>query len=86
MAEEVLLRQVRARAERSGEPFEMALKVILETEAGQQLSELRGGPYHDERAKQWQEDLQQERARERSRLEHYAGQRRTLEGSTGSWG
>jgi hypothetical protein len=41
MADEVLARQARARAERTGGSFEEALKAVLETEAGRQLGELR---------------------------------------------
>ena len=37
MADEVLARQARVRAERTGESFEEALKAVLETEAGRQL-------------------------------------------------
>jgi hypothetical protein len=40
MAKEVLARQARARAERTGESFEEALKAVRNTEAGQQLEEL----------------------------------------------
>ena len=65
MADEVLARQARARAERTGEPFEEALKAVRKTEAGRQLEELREGPHHHERAERWQEDLRQERAEER---------------------
>jgi ketosteroid isomerase-like protein len=39
MAEEVLACQARGRTRRSGEPFEEALKTVLETEAGRQLEE-----------------------------------------------
>ena len=53
MAEEVLERQARDRVERTGEPFEEALKAVLETEAGRQ--ELRHGQHGDEEAKRWQE-------------------------------
>ena len=65
MAEEVLERQARERAERTGESFEDALKAVLETEAGRQLEELRDGPHSDERAHEWQENIRQERAEER---------------------
>jgi hypothetical protein len=34
MADEVLARQARVRAERTGEPFEEALKAVRKTEAG----------------------------------------------------
>jgi hypothetical protein len=67
MAVDVLARQAGARAQRTGEPFEEALKAVLETEAGRQLGELRDGPHGYERAQEWQEDLQWERSEERSR-------------------
>jgi hypothetical protein len=65
MVEEVLARQARARAERTGEAFEVALKAVSETEAGRQLEELRDGSHHDERAQQWQENIRRERVGER---------------------
>ena len=67
MADEVLARQARVRAERTGESFEEALKAVRKTEAGRQLKELSEGPHRDERADQWQEDMSQERAEERHR-------------------
>lgn len=71
MAVEVLRREAEARVERTGEPAADALEVVMKTEAGRQLGELRDGPHSDERAARWQEDLarerEQERARERSR-------------------
>ncbi len=67
MAVDVLARQAGDRAKRTGEPFEAALKAVLETEAGQQLGELRDGPHRNERAEDWQEDLVRDRARERKR-------------------
>jgi colicin import membrane protein len=67
MADEVLARQAEIRAKENGESFEAALKVVLETEAGRQLKELRDGPRHNEQADQWQEDLVQQRAQERKR-------------------
>ncbi len=67
MVKEVLARQARARAERTGEAFEEALKAVLETEAGRQLEELRDGVHHDERAQQWQENIRRERAGKRRR-------------------
>lgn len=66
MVVEVLARQASTRAERTGEPFEGALKAVLETEAGLQLGELRDGPLGDEGARRWQEDLPRKRAKERS--------------------
>ncbi len=67
MAEEVLERQARERAERTGEPFEDALKAVLETEAGRQQEELRDGPHGHERAHEWQENIPRERIEERHR-------------------
>ncbi len=66
MADEVLARQARTRAERTGESLEEALKVVLETEAGRQLGELRPGPHGHEKADQWQEGLARERTEERA--------------------
>jgi hypothetical protein len=67
MAHAVLSRQARGRAERTGELFNDALVMILQTEAGRQLGELRDGPHRNESAQQWQEDLPHNRAEERSR-------------------
>jgi hypothetical protein len=66
MADEVLLRQARARAAQTGEHLEEALTAILDTEAGRQLRELREGPHRAARAKDWQEDLAREREEERA--------------------
>jgi len=65
MAVEVLDRQAVARAEWTGEPLDEALKTVLETEAGQQLTGLREGPHRDEVAEQWQDELAPKRARKR---------------------
>jgi hypothetical protein len=67
MAVDVLTRQAGDRANRTGEPFEDALRAILETEAGRQLGELRDGSHRDERAENWQKDLVRDRAQERKR-------------------
>jgi hypothetical protein len=80
MAIDVLARQAGARAKRTGEPFEEALKAVLETEAGRQLGELRDGPHRDKRAQDWQEDLVRERARERKR--ERAEERKRVEQAT----
>ena len=66
MAVDVLARQAGDRAKRTGEPFEEALKSVLETEAGRQLGELRDGPHRNEKATQWQEGIVQKRAWERA--------------------
>jgi hypothetical protein len=65
MATEVLTRQAGARARRTGESLEAALRAVLQTEAGRRLGQLRDGDHRDERAKQWQPSLAQERAEER---------------------
>ena len=67
MTVDVLARQAGARVRRTGEAFEVALKAVLETEAGRQLAELRDGPHSDEKAEDWQEDLAHKRAQERKR-------------------
>jgi hypothetical protein len=66
MANEVLARQAKVRAERTGESLEEARSAVLETEAGRRLRNLREGPYRDERADEWQEGMAQERAEERA--------------------
>ena len=65
MATEVLARQADARARRTGEPLEVALRAVLQTEAGRRLGQLRDGDHRDERAEQWQPSLLLERAEER---------------------
>jgi hypothetical protein len=67
IAVDVLARQAGKRANRTEEPFEEALKGVLETEAGRQLGKLRDGPHRNEKADQWQEDLVRERAQDRRR-------------------
>jgi hypothetical protein len=54
MAQEVLSRQARAMARRTGEPLLEALAAVLETPAGRQLEELRLGQHQDEEARYWQ--------------------------------
>ena len=66
MAIDVLAHQAGTRAKSTGEPFEEALKSVLETEAGRQLGELREGPHGHEKANHWQEELTRERAEERA--------------------
>ena len=65
MANEVLMRQAKARAERSGEPIEEALAAVLNTEAGTQLRELRDGPHSEESVEEAQVGVARERAQER---------------------
>jgi hypothetical protein len=66
MANEVLMRQAKARAERSGEPIEEAMAAVMGTEAGKKLVELRDGPHADERVEEWQVGMAQERVEERA--------------------
>ena len=62
MANEVLMRQAKVRADRSGEPIEEALEAVLNTEAGTQLRELRDVPHDEESVKEWQASMARERA------------------------
>ncbi len=67
MANEVLMRQAKARADRNGEPIETAMRAVVGTEAGRQLADLRDGPHGDEGVEEWQVGIARERARERAR-------------------
>jgi hypothetical protein len=66
MAEEVLARQARALAQRTGEPFVETLEAVLETPAGRQLEELRCGSHQDEETRYWQANLLFERVSEQA--------------------
>jgi hypothetical protein len=66
MANEVLMRQAKVRADRTGEPIEEALEAVLNTEAGAQLSELRDAPHDEESVEEWQAGMARERAEERA--------------------
>jgi hypothetical protein len=66
MAEEILSRQARALARQIGEPFVEALETVLETPAGHQLEELRGGSHQHEEARYWQANLLFERVSEQA--------------------
>jgi len=63
MANEVLMRQAKARADRNGEPIEAAMGAVVGTEAGRQLADLRNGPHGDEGVEEWQVGIARERAR-----------------------
>jgi hypothetical protein len=65
VATEVLARQAGTRAKQTGESLEVALRAVLQTEAGRRLGQLRDGEHRDERAEQWQPSLLQEQAEER---------------------
>ena len=66
MANEVLMRQAKARSERNGEPIEAAMVAVVGTEAGKQLIELRDGSHAEESVEEWQVGIARERARERA--------------------
>jgi hypothetical protein len=82
MAVEALARQAAARAERTGESLEVALRAVMRTEAGRRLGELRDGEHRDEGAERWHRSLPRRRAEERrqGRLEE---RRRLREEETG---
>jgi hypothetical protein len=76
MANEVLMRQAKRRSDRNGEPIEVAMEAVLNTEAGKQLRELRNGPHAEERVEEAQVGAARERAQKRvedlgKRLEEY---------------
>ena len=64
MAEEVLARQARSLANRTGQPFDRALEIVADTEAGRQLRELANGEHRHEKAQHWQECSPWQRAEE----------------------
>jgi predicted component of type VI protein secretion system len=66
MANEVLMRQAKVRAARTGESIEEAMEAVLNTEAGAQLRELRDVPHHEESVEEWQVGMARERAGERA--------------------
>ena len=66
MANEVLTRQAKGRADRDGESIEEAMEAVLRTEAGRELRDLRGGPHGEEGVQESQVDAARERARERA--------------------
>ena len=66
MAQEVLSRQAMAIAQRTGAPLLEALEAVVETPAGLQLEELRGGPHQEEEARYWQANLLFERVSEQA--------------------
>ena len=65
MANEVLMRQAKVRADRSGEPIASSMEAVLNTEAGKQLRELRDGPHSEESVEQAQVSVARDRAQER---------------------
>ena len=65
MAQEALMRQVRALAHSSGHSLEDARQAVVDTEAGRQLRDLAQGEHRHEKAKQWQASVFWKRAEER---------------------
>jgi hypothetical protein len=65
MAEEVLMRQAKALAERRGHTLEDARRAVSDTEAGRQLRDLATGEHRHEKARYWQVRVFWERAEER---------------------
>ena len=71
MAEEVLMSQAKALAQRSGHSLEDARQVVAHTEAGRQLRGLANGEHRHEKAKEWQGSVFWDRAEER--MMHHIG-------------
>jgi hypothetical protein len=65
MANEVLMRQAKRRADRRGVPIEEAMEAVLDTEAGKRLRELGDGPHGEERVEATQVGVARERAQGR---------------------
>jgi plasmid stabilization system protein ParE len=65
MVEEVLARQAKSLADRTGQSFEGALQLVADTEAARQLRELANGEHRYEKAQEWQASVLWERAEER---------------------
>ena len=89
MAQEVLNRQAKVLAQRSGHSLEDARRAVSDTEAGRQLRELASGEHRHEKAQAWQASVFWGRAEERfmhqigsEALSHFAAERRStgLEG------
>ena len=71
MVEEVLERQAKALADRSGDSLEDARQAVSETEAGRQLRDLAQGEHRHKRAQEWQGSVFWDRAEQR--LMHHIG-------------
>lgn len=65
MVDEVLARQAKSLAERTGQPFERVLRIVADTEAGRQLRELADGEHRHKKAREWQANVLWERSEER---------------------
>ena len=82
MAEEVLERQAKALAHRSGLSLEESRRAVADTQAGRQLRDLASGKHRHEKVKQWQASVFWERAEQRFMhqissevLSRYAGEK-----------
>jgi hypothetical protein len=65
MAKEVLMRQAKALAQRSGHSLEDACQTVSHTQAGRQLRVLANGEHRHEKARHWQASVFWGRAEER---------------------
>ena len=66
MAQEVLSRQARALADRTGQSHASARAAVVETPAGCQLEELRSGVHQHEQVRYWQANLLLKRVSEQA--------------------
>ena len=66
MTEEVLWRQSKAQARRTGQSLVEARVDVLKTPAGMQLEELRCGPHRHEQTRYWQANMLFERVSEQA--------------------
>jgi hypothetical protein len=57
MVQDVLSRQAKAQAQRTGQSYASARAAVLETPAGRQLEEMRSGPHEEEEVRYWQANL-----------------------------
>ena len=73
MAQEVLVRQAKDLAQRSGHSLDDALQAVSDTEAGRQLRELANGAHRHEKASEWQVGVFWDRAEERM-MHHFASE------------
>jgi hypothetical protein len=73
MAEEVLMRQAKALAHRSGCSSEYAHQAVSDTEAGRQLKGLANGEHRHKKASEWQASVFWGRAEERS-MHHFGSE------------
>jgi hypothetical protein len=65
MAQEVLMRQAKSLAQRSGQSLEDARQAVSDTEAGRQLRDLANGEHRHEKAQAWQASVFWERSEQR---------------------